>query len=196
MRTKHSYALGTLPPPLYYVSGALHVVPFVYDTVVARLPPHLPNKVVHGFTEYKFVVENQQQQTILRAHPSYRSLSRQQRDAWYDWALFALEAEFRPPKIDTDTREENDYSLLLEFGNVYDHFHIIPCSYIAEPTIVVPNIHMIPPGTLPQTNKGKRARQVMDELIAPLGDGFFVLTPREDWRQCFSNLIRSYNEID
>ena len=96
-------------------------------------------------------------------------------------------AEFRPPKIDTDTREESDYSLLVEFGNVYDHFHIIPCSYIVEPTIVVPNIPMIPPEALPQTNKGKR--------IAPLGDGFFVLTPREDWRKCFSNLIRSYNEI-
>mmetsp|Transcript_29337 Transcript_29337/g.70566 ORF Transcript_29337/g.70566 Transcript_29337/m.70566 type:complete len:117 (-) Transcript_29337:316-666(-) len=28
---------------------------------------------------------------IFRAHPSYRSKSRQQRDVWYDWALFDLE---------------------------------------------------------------------------------------------------------
>ena len=219
------------------------VINVVYDNVVAHLPVDAPKKTVHGFTEYKFGGENPQQQFIFRAHPSYRSVSRQQRDVWYDWALFDLEqqgfgeyflpgqilmfifvpvlyddvclhdielrekephavvrlfkerptAEFRSAKVDTDTREENDYSLLLEFGQVHDHFHIIPCSCIVEPTIVVPNLPMVPPKIAPQTSRSKSERRAMDKLIDPLGDGFFVLSPRKDWRQYFSELIRSYN---
>ena len=215
---------------------------FVYDNVITQLPAHAPKKV-QGFTEYKFFPPNQQERTILRAHPSYRSISRQQRDVWYDWALFDLEkqdfgehflpgqilmfiqvpfladavslnginlqpnkphavvrlfkdcpkADFRSQKVDSDTGDVNDYSLFLEFGDVHDHFHIIPCCCIVEPTIVVPNIPMIPPETEPQTKKSKRESKAMKELINPLGDGFFVLSPRKEWGSCFSALIQSYN---
>ena len=215
------------------------VINVVYDNVVAKLPIDAPKRAINGFTEYKFLEENQQQQVIFRAHPSYRSKSRQQRDVWYDWALFDLEqqglgeylipgqilmfievpylfdevslhgiklqtnkphavvrlfkeppvAGFRQPKIDSDTGEENDYSLLVEFGDVHDHFHIIPCSYIVEPTIVVPNVPMLPPKVAPETTRNKRQREAMDELIGPLGGGFFVVSPRKEWSQCFSQLI-------
>jgi hypothetical protein len=44
-----------------------------------------------GFTEYK--VELNGHSEIFRAHPSYRSASRQQRDVWYDWAMFDLKKQ-------------------------------------------------------------------------------------------------------
>lgn len=219
------------------------VIDIVYDNVVANLPLDTRKRVVKGFTEYKMLVNKEH--VIFRSHPSYRSQSRQQRDVWYDWALFDLEnihgfdeylrpgqvlmfihvpflqdkvvlngiqlqqnqphavvrlfrdrpdAEFRQPKIDTQTQVENDYSMLVEFGDLNDHFHIIPCSRISEPAIVVPNFPMLPPKTPPQTARSRQKRRRMVEIINPLGEGFFVVSPRSEWSQCFSLLIRSFQE--
>jgi len=63
----------------------------VQDFVAKILLPNLTpaaNSVVEGFTEYKVSLDDKPQ--IFRAHPSYRSTSRQQRDVWYDWAKFDL----------------------------------------------------------------------------------------------------------
>ena len=66
------------------------VLDFVADLV-------LPNVVdcgeptIKGFTEYKVILEDTGDDPVtFRAHPSYKSASRQQRDVWYDWAMFDM----------------------------------------------------------------------------------------------------------
>ena len=219
------------------------VLDLVYDNIVANLPTDESERVVKGFTEYKKQNDDGTYQ-MFRAHPSYRSRSRQQRDVWYDWALFDLEKQglgkyllpgqilmfvhvpflqeevevhgvklqpnrahavvrlfkeaptpdFRAAKVNTDTGGETDYSMLVEFGQVRDDLLILPCHCIMEPTIVIPNIPMLAPKD--DEKKGrrrKREREEMNRLIEPKGEGFFVVSPRSEWSQCFSRLIQSFN---
>jgi len=63
------------------------VMDTVAEVVVSNIATGI-RKVVEGFTEYKAKISNEV--VIFRAHPSYRSASRQQRDVWYDWAYFDL----------------------------------------------------------------------------------------------------------
>ena len=60
----------------------------VVELVLLNLPNNPEKVTVRGFTEYKVFLHGKQE--IFRAHPSYRSASRQQRDVWYDWAMFDL----------------------------------------------------------------------------------------------------------
>lgn len=180
------------------------VVDLVYDHIVTNMSTNSSSRAIRGFTEFKADVNGVRQ--IFRAHPSYRSRSRQQRDVWYDWALFDLEAQgfgeyflpgqilmfievpylqdqvdlhgvkikqnqphavvrlfqekptadFRAAKINTETTQETDYSLLVEFGRTNDFLHIVPCSCISEPVIVIPNLLMIQPKVPPKGSKKKR----------------------------------------
>ncbi|CAJ1943908.1 unnamed protein product [Cylindrotheca closterium] len=217
------------------------VIDTAFDHIVSNLPLNNSKsaRTVDGFTEYKKEIRGES--VIFRAHPSFRSKSRQQRDVWYDWALFDLEdqgygscfipgqvlmflhvphlqrevtvngmrvrpnkphaivrlfkekprSDFREVKTHSETGEENEYSLLVEFGDTQDELSIIPCDYIAEPTIVVQNIPMLQP-QMPLNPKQRRAREKMDGIIKPLGEGYFVVSPRSTWSSCFSHLIQSY----
>ena len=69
-----------------------HLQP-VQDLVAKVILPMVADggePIVEGFTEYKIPLEEGKPAAIFRAHPSYRSASRQQRDVWYDWAMFDL----------------------------------------------------------------------------------------------------------
>ena len=214
---------------------------FVYDKVLANMILDSQNseRRVHGFTDFKKCVDGKWQ--TFRAHPSYRSRSRQQRDVWYDWALFDLEdlgrgeiflpgqllmfvdiphlrdevtvngirlrpghphavvrlfksaptSAFWPSKVDTVSNKESTYSALVEFGDVEDGYSIIPCQFIAEPTMVVPNIAMVFPQKPWNKKEARRQRQI-EAMVQPLNGGFFVISPRTEWSDCFSRLIRSF----
>ena len=214
----------------------------VYDNIVANMPPALTGgkRAVSGFTEYKLLINGEQE--VFRAHPSYRSRSRQQRDVWYDWALFDLKSQgyadqpipgqilmfihvpilqeevsvsgmkvrplqphavvrlfqkpstpyFREQIVDTDTQEANVYSMLVEYGDVNDHLHIIPCSCIYGPTIVIPNLPILQPSSPITDARKRREKAKITELIAPLGGGFFVISPMSDWKNRMSDLIQSF----
>ena len=64
------------------------VIDFVAGTILWNIVANRP-KVLKGFTEYRQEMDDGTFQ-LFRAHPSYRSASRQRRDVWYDWALFDL----------------------------------------------------------------------------------------------------------
>ena len=65
------------------------VIDFVADVVLPNVADG-GEPVIYGFTEYKVILEEQDEPSTFRAHPSYKSASRQQRDVWYDWALFDM----------------------------------------------------------------------------------------------------------
>lgn len=213
------------------------VINFVADVVIGNLPPNAP-KVIEGFTEWKLIQTDDC--CIFRAHPSFRSASRQQRDVWYDWALFDLDKQgfgkemrpgqllmfvdvpqlrdevivqgirlqpgkpqavvrlfstapqvhFRQGQYDRSTRSVAPYSNLVKFGKVFDHLHLIPCKYIQSPTIVVPNI---PAKRRHPRNRKEERRIVAEEnIVKPLGEGFFVISSRKAWGECFASLIESF----
>ena len=61
----------------------------VIDFAAVSLLWNLPNdKIIHGFTEYRKTIRKES--LLFRAHPSFRSASRQRRDVWYDWAMLDL----------------------------------------------------------------------------------------------------------
>ena len=193
---------------------------------------------MEGFTEYKTVINGER--VLFRAHPSYRSASRQQRDVWYDWALFDLKQQNAFPNTPfpgqilmfvhvpfifdevmhrgiglipnephavvwlfqrapdkyfrKDRSGKEPYSYLVHFGNTRDHYHIIPCRYIHSTTIVVPNIVVCPPKVgCWNTKRKKQRRKELDGLIDPLGPGYFVVSPKFDWGECFGRLIGNFH---
>ena len=219
------------------------VLDFVCASVLLQIPTG-EEKIIQGFTEYKKVIRGQSQ--IFRAHPSYRSTSRQRRDVWYDWGMFDLSSfhgyskDERPGQIlmfinlpsltgnctihgvelapnephavvrlfskdptDTfrgETEDKDDpnvshpYSYLTMFGKVNDHLHIIPLKYLCTTAIVIENILARQPVIPPKTPKERRDRPKIDNLISPLGEGFFVVRPRILWAALFDNLIISYKD--
>jgi hypothetical protein len=209
----------------------------VAEVIVSRIEPG-EEKVVEGFTEYKTVINGER--VLFRAHPSYRSASRQQRDVWYDWALFDLKQQNAFPNTPIpgqilmfvhvpfifdevthrgirlipnephavvrlfqrapdkyfrkDRSGKEPYSYLVHFGNTRDHYHIIPCRYIHSTTIVVPNIVVRPPKVgFWNTKRKKQRRKELDGLIDPLGPGYFVVSPKFDWGECFGRLIGNFH---
>lgn len=99
-----------------------------------------------------------------------------------------------------ETEDEDDpnvshpYSYLTMFGTVNDHLHIIPLKYLCNTAIVIENIRARQPVIPPKTPKERRDRQKIDNLISPLGEGFFVVRPRILWAALFDNLIKSYKD--
>ena len=85
------------------------------------------------------------------------------------------------------------YSSLVTFGKLGDGYYIIPCDHIHGPALVVPNILRLEPEKKPMTTKEKKARDKLDKMIAPIGEGYFVVKPRIEWGDQFENLIESFD---
>ena len=198
------------------------------------------NDVIHGFTEYKMGIEGEAQ--IFRAHPCYRSASRQRKDVWYDWAHFDLsgyrgfskyllpcqilmfihvpflqgEVKFNGIKLAPkephavvrafraapselgDPQQYRGksvpYSFLVKCGRLRDEYNIIPCRHIKAPAMVVPNEEVKePPANQVNTASKKRAWEELHRKdIKPLGRAYFVISPREEWGECFGSLVQSF----
>ena len=217
-----------------HLQEAMDVVAKVILPVVAEES----TTTVTGFTEYKTIIEKEVQ--LFRAHPSYRSASRQQRDVWYDWAMFSLPGRGTQPLpgqllmfvnvpflLDRVTHKGvsllpdrphavvrlfkeppsanfrggqryngvvQPYSSLVRFGMVHSELFIIPCEYIVSTTIVVPNIKIERPSRAQEDTAAKKRRRLsFEEKISPLGDGFFVVSPRSEWGDQINNLIESFD---
>ena len=217
-------------------------VQYVQDVVaeiVLSNVAHNLDPIVTGFTEYKVELDGQAQ--IIRAHPSYRSTSRQQRDVWYDWAMFDLSKQgfgskripgqilmfIHVPMLHDEVKYQGvrladncphavvrlfsqaptdafrsgqisngrvvPYSSIVKFGRTHPHLTIIPCRLIVGTAIVVPNVVMKKPNPLLWNGaRKKRKRQKLNESIAPLGEGYFVIEPRQQWGETFGSLIESF----
>ena len=61
--------------------------------------PITKSDTLYGFTEHRRIDQENGQQHIFRAHPSYQSTSGQATGIWYDWAMFQLEDETIPCQI-------------------------------------------------------------------------------------------------
>ena len=85
------------------------------------------------------------------------------------------------------------YSSLVTFGKLGDGYYVIPCDHIHGPALVVPNILCLEPEKKPMTTKEKKARDKLDKMIAPIGEGYFVVKPRIEWGDQFENLIESFD---
>ena len=215
-----------------------YVQDVVAEVVLSNIAQNL-EPIVTGFTEYK--VELHAQPQIFRAHPSYRSTSRQQRDVWYDWAMFDLAKQgcgskpipgqilmfIHVPMLHDEVKYQGvrlldncphavvrlftqaptdafrsgqisngrvvPYSSIVKFGRTHHHLTIIPCPYIVGTAIVIPNIEMKKPNSLLWNGaRKKRKRQKLNQSIAPLGEGYFVIEPRHQWGETFGSLIESF----
>jgi hypothetical protein len=100
---------------------------------------------------------------------------------------------FRQGQYDRPTKTTLPYSQLVRFWKVRSNLYLVPCTDIKETAIVVPNL----PSCFPEcggNRRMERIRQKQKDLVDPLGDGFFVVRPREEWGECFSELIESFPE--
>jgi len=101
-------------------------------------------------------------------------------------------SRFRSGQIDSHSRKVAPYSSLVTFGRVGSGYHMIPCEYIADTAIVVPNM----PIELPKRNETNRihekAQKLEDQKISALGEGYFVVGHRQDWGDAFGRLIESF----
>ena len=61
--------------------------------------PITKSDTLYGFTEHRRIDQENGQQHIFRAHPSYQSTSGQATGIWYDWAMFQVEDETIPCQI-------------------------------------------------------------------------------------------------
>jgi len=209
---------------------------FVAEVVL----PKTRMEFVSGFTDYKKSIRGAVE--IFRAHPSFRSASQQQRDVWYDWALFDLEDQgygkkprpgqivmflqvpelldevrykrirlkptkphavvrlfdnppsdrFRSGQIDSRSRRIVPYSSLVTFGRVASGFHLIPCEYIVDTALVIPNMPTELPKQQPANRASKKAQEMQDKTIAALGQGYFLVRHRREWGDAFGKLIESF----
>ena len=83
------------------------------------------------------------------------------------------------------------YSNLVQFGRVSDGLFLIPCDKICDTAIVIPNILCIQPtlaGEEP-TAEQQKEKERMDTLLTPLGQGYFVIKPKDKWGDLFGKLM-------
>ena len=111
----------------------------------------------------------------------------------------AVLAEQPTDKFRGESEDKDDptllipYSYLVQFGKVNDRLHLIPLRNLVGTTIVIENIQKHKPTHEPTTPKEISERERLDNLIDPLGRGFFVVRPRRSWAGFFENLIESYS---
>ena len=103
------------------------------------------------------------------------------------------DSDFRSPYVGEDESDgDSSYSYLLKFGRLSEQLYILPCECIYDTAIVVPNIEKRPYKEAPKNRREENKRAKMDDLIDPLGPGFFVIKKRWRWGVFFGNLIESF----
>ena len=92
-------------------------------SIISTITNNKKDITINGFTEYKVTDKQNENTTIYRAHPSYRSDTTQINNVWYDWAEVNINNKKLPcqllcfitlPIINADnqcTYNFNDYSL-------------------------------------------------------------------------------------
>jgi len=101
--------------------------------------------------------------------------------------------KFREGQMDAHSRMVAPYSSLVTFGKVDTGFHMIPCEYIADTAIVVPNMPMEVPQQQPLNRTREKTQKLLNDKVAALGEGYFVIGHRCDWGDAFGKLIESFD---
>ena len=100
-------------------------------------------------------------------------------------------SRFRRPLVKPNATQ---YSHLVHFGKIDHGYYIIPCEHICETALVVPNVECAEPKNPPRNRDEEDRRKNYETMIAPLGDGYFVVKPKFEWGETFGQLIESFEE--